>query len=135
MPWNANIRWKILLFRLSNQARSRLSERMFLRAHFLYRSCNYALRSNLWTLTLLFIMMNVSLGRNGFIVEIAIHFTDYLTITIKVPVSLIFFYFWRKVGYNFWRKVGYKFKKKQLNFLRLSMGFDRKKIKIWVLTE
>lgn len=56
---------------------------MFLRAHFLFRSCKYALRSNLWTLTLLFMMMNVSLGRNGFILEISIHYTDYLTLTIK----------------------------------------------------
>jgi len=50
---------------------------------------------------------------------------------IKVPVTLIFFCFGQKVK----SYMDTNLKKKQLNFWRLSMGFDSKKLKIWVLTK
>ena len=46
---------------------------MFLRAHFLHRTCECILCNSLWTLTLLLMMMNVSVGRNG-LVEISIQY-------------------------------------------------------------
>ena len=49
----------------------------------------------------------------------------FIVTVLKVPVTLIFFYFGRKVKSSMDTN-----SKKQLNFLRLSMGFDRKKIKI-----
>ena len=47
----------------------------------------------------------------------------FIVTVLKVPVTLIFFYFGRKVKSSMDTN-----SKKQLNFLRLSMGFDRKKI-------
>ena len=49
----------------------------------------------------------------------------------KVPVTLIFFFFFDEKLSHPWIQI----KKKTFKFLRLSMGFDRRKIKIWVLTE
>ena len=51
-------------------------------------------------------------------------------LSFKVAVTLIFFCFDEKLS-HLWIQI----QKKQLNFLRLSMGVDRKKTKIWVLTE
>ena len=56
--------------------------------------------------------------------------TPIFGLCLKSLSPLFFFYFGRKVKSSMDTN-----SKKQLNFLRLSMGFDRKKIKIWVLTE
>ena len=47
-------------------------------------------------------------------------------VKLKVPVTLFFSFLDEKLSHP-WIQIK---KKKRLNFLRLSMGFDRKKIKI-----